>query len=244
MKILVLGNSDTRGTFVSGPTWTNVARALIAARCDEDVSIDEVRFSAERPGSANFAGQRVAEAAADWVVVPVGTFAFAVGFTWVRVQRIFGKRIAAKYRRAEEVVDQRTRSSGESPGRVSVVLRRMTRAAIGTQPLTTAPRLTEAYCEVLRAVARVETAGVLVVFYPPEKGRYVRNRNYEKLRRGLIEAVSRDAAQHHFSILDSEPLFTEHAGPERLVTTDGFHLEKAGHELLGRAVAAVFEKAG
>ena len=237
MKILALGNSDTRGAFASGPTWTTVASDLVRASRDEPVTFEEARFSAERLGSAEFAERRTREGSADLVIVPVGTFAFSVGFSWVRIQRLLGKRVAARYRKAEEDFDRRTREPGTSPGRRSSLARRIVRTVIGTQPFTDPRHLTDSYCEILRALARVESADVLVVFYPPEQGRYVSVRNYDEKRRRLIATVSAEALNHRFRVLNCEPLFDDYQGIESLVTEDGFHLERAGHALLGRAVA-------
>src|SRR6185436_9071833 len=87
VDILVLGNSDTRGDFAAGETWPGVAAAIVQAATGEPANVTERGYSATRPEAAAFAEASARELRPDIVVIPLGTFAFTVGFTWVRVER-------------------------------------------------------------------------------------------------------------------------------------------------------------
>ena len=236
MRILVLGNSDTRGDFAAGATWPEVARASLSANGD-DVVLHEERFSALTPTAAEYARRKVAEFEPDIVVVPLGTFAFSVGFTWVRVQRLFGQRIADRYRRAEEAFDTHTRPAGQAPGRLNNAARRITRRIIGARPLTTRDSLVESYRHLLQVLAQPEGLDVLLVAYPPEEGRLVKVRNLPEERERLLCEIQSIASRHHFRLLDTAPVLAGAPGLDPLITPDGFHLRRGGHHLVGEAVA-------
>ena len=237
MHLLVLGNSDTQGRFVDGPTWSGVLREWLSAEFSEPVTVTEVGFSAVSSAGAEFADRKVRELGPDVVVLPLGTFAFTVGFTWKRVERLFGKRIAARYRRGEEAFDRRTRERGNEPRRLNQLARKSIRRAIGTQPLVSQAQLTRNYLDIIRAIARHEDVDLVLVAYPPEQGRHVSVRNIERKRAEFLEAIGAEARQRHYTLLDSAPLFAGAPPGADLLTTDGFHLQRGGHELLGTAVA-------
>lgn len=237
MNILVLGNSDTRGTFVDGPTWTAVLRMAVATRSGAPVDLSEVAFSAVSASGPAYAERKIRELRPDVVILPLGTFAFSVGFTWKRIERLFGKRIAARYRRAEEAFDRRTREPGNEPRRLNRLGRNAARRIVGTQPLVSQRQLTDSYLEVIRAVARVEDVDLLLVAYPPEQGKHVTIRNLAAKRAEFLAGIRAEASRRHYRLVDSAPLFAAAPPGDDLLTADGFHLQRRGHELLGLAVA-------
>ncbi len=245
MKILLLGNSDTQGIFVDGPTWAGVLREVLANDLGTEVTVTEVKFSAVSPAGPAYAERKVRELQPDLVVLPLGTFAFTVGFSWKRIERLFGERMGARYRRAEEAFDKRTRQAGDEPPRFNRAARKFVRRLIGTQPLTSQERLTANYGDVIRTISRIEDVDLLLVAYPAERGKHVTVRHIEQRRAAFLGDVGREAQLRHFGLLDSGPLFAAAPADPPLMTTDGFHLQRAGHELLGRAVAeAVLQRRG
>ncbi|MEO8540985.1 MAG: GDSL-type esterase/lipase family protein [bacterium] len=245
MNILVLGNSDTQGVFSDGPTWSGIARDRVAANLAEEVVVTEAGFSAVSASGAAYAERKIRELSPDVVILPLGTFAFTVGFTWKRIEGLFGKRIAARYRRAEETFDRRTREKGEQPHRLNQAARKLIRRGIGTQPLISQKDLTKNYAEIIRVISRFEDTDLLLVAYPAERGRHVRVGRIEERRKGFLADVQAEANRHHYRLLDSGPLFAGGADDGTLLTADGFHLQRGGHELLGQAVAAaVVERLG
>lgn len=242
MRVLVLGNSDTRGDFAAGETWPAVVAAALSAGKGRECLLREVPFSAIAPGAPEYAVRKVTEFDADLVILPLGTFAFSVGFAWVRVRRLFGKRVAERFRRAEEAFDTRTRPAGRVPGRFNTFTRRAIRRLLGTQPLTSRAALGESYRTLLQALARAEGIHVLVVAYPPEQGKLVKLPDLGEQRKAFLAEVAAAARRHHFFLLDTAPLFQARPA-EPLITPDGFHLQAGGHRLVGEAVARAIEAA-
>jgi len=238
MRILVLGNSDTRGEFAPGVTWPEQAAALVSAATREEVSIDERRFSATRPDAPAFAATLVEEVRPDLVLLPLGTFAFTAGFTWVRVQRFFGVRVANWYRKGEAAMDSRTRNEQRLPNSMGRTLRGTMRRLVGTQPMTTSKGLATNYRDVLRALAQAEDCNVLVVAYPPERATSVTVRDAFEQRRMFLEDVAAEAALHRFHLVDSMAAYHDAPNSGELFTPDGFHSTAAGHQVLGAVVAA------
>lgn len=237
VRLLVLGNSDTQGRFVDGPTWSAVLRDTLRSDLDEAVELTETGFSAISAGAASFAERKVRELEPDVVVLPLGTFAFTVGFTWKRLERLFGRRIAQRYRRAEEAFDRRTREDGHEPRRVNRLARTAIRSALGTEPLISQATLRRNYADILRAIARIENVDVVLVAYPPEQGRHVTVRNVARRREEFLRDLTAEARSRHYGVVDTAPLFSSAPAGDALLTADGFHLQRHGHELVGAAVA-------
>jgi hypothetical protein len=233
LRVLVLGNSDTRGEFAPGPTWTQIAQSRLPS--DEFV---ERGFSPIGETAPAFVERLVQQHEPDLVVLPLGTFLFTVAFTWPRVRRLLGSRLASRYRQAEEAFDAKTRPVGEPPGRLNTFARRSARRLLGTRPIVRRHELEAAYERVLQVLARHEDLDVLLVAYPPERSRLVKVRRIDEERAAFLSHVGAFAAQRHFRLLDSEPLFAARSGDPQIMTADGFHLERQGHALLGAAVAA------
>lgn len=236
MQILVLGNSDTRGDFAAGQTWPWVAASVVEAAIGEPVTVTERGFAATRPEAPAYAETVARELRPDVVVVPLGTFAFTVGFTWVRVQRLFGKRVARWYRKSEAAIDQHTRDAARQPNRLGAAARTIMRRTVGTQPMTSWSALAGNYVDVIRALARVEDVDVLLVAYPPERGSSVTNRRAADQRLRFLAAVGEEASRRHYTLVDSRSAYLDAPDPGKLYTPDGFHSSLAGHVVLGRLV--------
>ena len=244
VKILVLGNSDTAGTVAGAKTWPRVAADLVSAQGLAVTELNDVSFSAVGGRAAEFAERKVRELEPDLVILPIGTFAYTVGFVWVQVRERFGVRAATLYRRLEQSFERRTgsRSGGSrSPAKLAVnhAGRRFVRAIIGARPLTTQEELTENYRQILRAVARIEAVEVLVVGYPMESGPLAKKKLTTPARRLRFNADIREEAEaHHYRMLIADDVFAGHPDGN-LITPDGFHLNAAGHRVLGEAAAVV-----
>jgi hypothetical protein len=240
VKILVLGNSDTAGRFSEGETWTGVARDAIAAGSDGGVSLTEIRFSALGADSPKYAERKVREIQPDLVILPLGTFAFTVGFVWVRVRRLVGARPAAWYKRLEDGFDRRTRKGGGLRRTANRWARKAVRATVGAEPLTSRAALTESYRQILRTMSRIEDVDVLLVAYPLERGpSVVKARTAGQRRQKFLAEMAEEAEAHHHAILHCDQVFDRTDDGAALITPDGFHLSTAGHRVLGEAVAAL-----
>ncbi|MBK6663072.1 MAG: hypothetical protein IPG47_10095 [Thermoflexaceae bacterium] len=163
MRILVLGNSDTAGMYTDAETWPAVVAARLAARGPQDVTVVERPFWALNPRAPTIAVERAQETGADLVVLPLGSFAFTVGFVWVRVRRLFGERAARRFRAAEASFDNRTRRRNGIRASANRLSRGVARSLIGIEAPHSVEETAAAYVAVLRALSRVETLDVLVV---------------------------------------------------------------------------------
>ncbi len=237
-KVLVLGNSDTRGEFAPGPTWTAVAQARLNADSPE-YEFAERGFTPLGEGMPAFIERVLAQHEPDLVVLPLGTFLFTVGFSWPRIRKLFGARAANRYRQAEEQFDTKTRPAGAPPGRANSAARKTARRLVGTQPIMSRAALEASYGRVLDVLARHEDLDVLLVAYPAERGRLVKVRKIAAERQAFVDAIGALAARRHFRLLDSAPLFAGREDDDDIMTADGFHLQGAGHVVLGEAVAGV-----
>ncbi|MEP7214674.1 MAG: SGNH/GDSL hydrolase family protein [Anaerolineaceae bacterium] len=243
MKILVLGNSDTAGMFAGASTWPRVAAELVYGQGVAVTEFNDVSFSAVGALGAAFAERKVRELEPDLVILPIGTWPYSVGFVWVQVRERFGVRAAKLYQRLERSFETRTGSGGGSPSPSKSTInragRRFARTLIGARPLTTQEELTENYRQILRAIARIEAVEVLLVDYPAETGPLAKKKLSTPARRTRFLADIREEAEaHHYRLLVADDAFAAH--PEgSLITPDGFHLNEAGHRVLGDAAAAV-----
>ncbi len=236
VKILVLGNSDTEGLMSGGKTWTAVARDSIEDALGEPVTLHETRFFLSAAGAPEFAERKVREAQAELVILPVGTFSFTVGFVWVRVRDLFGERAGARYRRWEEAFDVKTLHRGPALSALNRAGRALTRTLIGTCPLTTREQLTRDYAEALRGLSRVEDVQVALVAYPG-RGKYTTRGKAPAQRCLFLAAVRAEAQERHHLWVDSSEEFEARAKDVPTSTPDGFHLNEAGHRVLGSIVA-------
>lgn len=237
MKLLVLGNSDTAGLFSGGDTWTQVLRERLSGSGADAATVIEIRFSATGAGAAAFAQRKVREFEPDVVILPVGTFAFTVGFVWVRVRSLFGARVAGWFRRIEEGFDRRTRRPGMKSAGINRFGRRAARAVFGAQAMASAESLAESYCDVLRSMARAEEVRVVVMVYPPEGGPYLVRGNLAEKRSQFLAAVETESENHLYQVIRAEGVFAHKSGGKPMTTPDGFHLNAEGHRLLGEALA-------
>jgi len=240
VKVLVLGNSDTAGLFSAGETWPSVLAARLRALSGGDVTLEEQGFWALKPADRTRAVERAREWDADVVVLPLGSFAFTVGFVWVRVRRLFGERAGRWFRSTERGFDDRTRRRGGVRAWTNGIARRAARTVIGVEAIHTAGETAEAYVAVVRALSRLEAVDVLLVEYPAERGPGVVGGDIVKRRREFMAAVRAEAQAHRYRLLTCAGTLGE---GDEFVTPDGYHLSPAGHARLGTAVAdAIHER--
>ncbi len=239
MKILVLSNSDTVGAMAAGPTWTERVRDTRPAS-DLPVTLTTMFFAPVGAGAASYVARKVVAGAADLVLVPIGTYAFTVGFVSKRVERLFGTRVAARYRRLERGFDQSTRGRGGVRSRLNGLARTFARRVIGTAPLATVSEVSNTYEQIFGSLARLEQALVVVVTYPPEGGL---GRRHLDERRQCFKQLREAANRHHFAWVDGTEAVASLAPGEEAVTPDGFHLSPAGHRAMAEAVSREIDAA-
>lgn len=226
MKVLVLGDSDSAGTFNGGITWTKLVEASLSD--GEPVSVRSVAFSAVPAGAAAFAERKVRELSPDVVILLVGGFGFTFGFVELRIQRLFGKRAAAWSKRVESGFDARTRRPAEAPNRLNKFGRGLVRRVIGTEPLTTREQLTTNFREVFQALARLEDTDVIALTYPGI-GHHAHRRHARVERRRFFADLKRSAETHHFVWVSTEGMFDD-LPDWHSYAVDELHFNQLGHE--------------
>lgn len=230
--MLVLSNSDTTGQMVAGTTWTARTAAAIGEASGEIPSVHEVPFAPVGGGAAAYAAKKLMGADPDIAIVPIGTYAFSIGFVSKRIERLFGRRAADWYRRREYRFDTATRDGGAARRGLNHLARRVARRAVGVAPLATVDEVIATYLAVFGTLAAMEQALVVAVIYPNVGG--------EKVRRDRALCAMRlkaEAERLHFGWVDAEDAMTQLLPGEDGTTPDGIHMSEAGHRELGRAVA-------
>ena len=236
MKVLVLGNSDTAGLFSGGKTWTAIARDGLAQRLGETVELAEVAFGVLGPTAPLYAEKKVREHDPDLVILPVATFSFTIGFVWKRVEGLFGRRAGRWYKRVEDSFDATTRAKGSVRDCLNNAARTIARRVIGTRPLATQQETTDAYRQVVAALARVEDTQVVLVAYG-QRGKHNFGRGGPERRQAFMSAVASAARDQHVLFLDGKEAYEGVPREVPTTTPDGYHQNQYGHELLGQFVA-------
>ncbi len=175
------------------------------------------------------------------VVLLVGSCAFTFGFVELRIQRLFGTRVAALAKRLEAWFDRSTRGPGASPTHLHRAVRRVVRAAIGTEPLTTREQLTQNYLETFRALARFEHLYVVLMAYPGV-GAHAHTPRDQAQRKLFFDDMRAAADRHHFGWVDLRQHFDGSRDFSGFAVEE-LHFNLAGHQrsaaAMGPAVAAM-----
>ncbi|MEX0784156.1 MAG: hypothetical protein WD557_16055 [Dehalococcoidia bacterium] len=234
MKLLVLGNSDTRGVFSGGQTWSQVVADGLAEHRGEPVEVREIGFTVLGPSAAPYAERKVREFEPDLVILPVGTFAFTIGFVWKRVARLFGTRAGRWYKRMEDSFDGATRAKGPARDSLNRGVRATVRRVVGTQPLGSQQEVTAGYRDVIATLARFESAQVVLVAHAA-RGQHHHRPGAMVRRAAFLADVERAGREHHFTWVNGDEAYANESDAD-VKTRDGFHQSQAGHRLLGEHV--------
>ncbi|MGI8926726.1 MAG: hypothetical protein ACR2HN_08805 [Tepidiformaceae bacterium] len=237
MKILLLGNSDTAGQMIQGETWPELIRSGLERGTAARAALDEKRLAPYGPRAAAVVSEAAEASQPDIVILPLVTYAFAVGYVSLRVRQRFGERAYRWYLRAEGAMQRRT--SGESrPARLANTwTQRLARKVIGVAPRATVEEVTETYLEIFRRLARLEDLQVLALSYPAF------SEELQRLNPGMMtttrrfESVLREAgAGHRFLWADGEAALEAAGATATGVASDGSHLSVLGHHLYAEMV--------
>ncbi|MEX2081319.1 MAG: hypothetical protein WEC33_06855 [Dehalococcoidia bacterium] len=237
MEILILGDSDSAGAMTGGVAWPELLGASLGGREQEPAGVRSINFSAVPAGAAAYAERKLAELRPDVVILVAGSFAFTFGFVELRIQRLFGRRVAAWAKRLEGRFDAVTRGPEEAPGRTNALGRKVVRWLIGTEPLTTREQLTRNYEEIFRAVARFEQTDVVVMTYPGI-GEHARKGNAPRQRAIFFRDLGAAAEAHHFGWVSLSEVFDAQTDWQA-VRVDELHFSAGAHATIAGAVSEV-----
>lgn len=232
MEVLVLGDSDSSGAFSDGVSWLQLLEGSLTG--GEPSAVRLVRFSPIPAGAAEFADGKVRELKPDVVIVLVGAYGFTFGFVELRVRRLLGQRAAKFSKRLESGFDARTKGRAGRPSRLNRLGRRIARAVIGTEPLTTREQLTANFKETFRTLARLEDTEVIAVTYPGI-GHHANTGKVPQLRKAFFAELKEYAEAQHLTWVSLEGLFAD-LPDWRTYAIDELHFNPFGHERVAEQV--------
>jgi hypothetical protein len=209
--------------------------ASLAEKLAQPVEVLATPFSIVPENASEFAEKRVRDVEPEAVILLLGTFPFTAGFTWLRIQQLFGKRAGRWYKRIEEQFDTRTSSDAGKPSRFNLLSRTAVRRIVGTRTYTTREKSTERYRATFRVLSRFEDTRIVVMSYPGV-GQHARTGKGPERRRIFIAEMQQAAKEHHFQWVDGAAVFTGVDVNE--VKLDDLHFGAKGHQLLAEAVEA------
>jgi hypothetical protein len=235
MKLLVLGNSDTSAAFSGGRSWAELVREGLERELSEPIEYEHLVFGPFGRQSPALAEELVRDSEADVVILPLGDFAFTTGFVWKRVESLFGRRAGRSYRRREQQFDAATRGGRRMRTALNGLARRWARRLVGTQPLMSVEQASSCYEAVVRAIARVEQAHVVLVGYPTAGPPHEKPR-LDRERERFHARVREVAARHRYQWVAANDAVAHLPSATDVFTPDGFHMNQLGHQLLGAHV--------
>jgi hypothetical protein len=243
MKLLVFGNSDSKGGLVVGAPWPEQMRARLEAETGVPVELRHRGLSPLGEDAAGRAERMVAEAQPDHVVLPLSNFAFAIGFVEPRIERLLGKRAAEAYLRAEHAFEAKTGTTATRRSRINRMARKTLRRAVGTEPHASVEQVANVYIDILHRLSRAEHLQVVALTYPAfgkallKKNRKAETKNerFERLVRAVVE-------EHRFLWVDGQAAVRQAGLGDAVLAEDGSHLSAVGHALYGQVLASVISR--
>jgi lysophospholipase L1-like esterase len=234
VEILLLGDSDTAGIRIAGPSWPELLKADLDSDGGGAVTIHTVMFTPVPASAAAYAERRAREQNADVIILPVSAWGFTLKFVEYRVQRLLGKRVAQWYKRGERRFDRATSSRGRPLGRVNRAGRKLARTVLGAQAQISRRQLAEHYREIFNALARIEDTQVVAMMYPALGARALSPKT--KAHRAAFQEEMREAAlARHFVWLDSQGIFLAGRDIDEFAL-DELHFTDEGHRLIAEAM--------
>lgn len=228
-RVLLFSHSDAEGRFSGGRGW-----GTMLGEREAEVALVSVDFFAGAPSSAAYAARKVAEHEPDVIVLPLGTYGFAMEYVELRIRRLLGERAGRLYKRAEVKFDHATRQRDREPRRFNRWARRLLRSTIGAEGAVAQEEYTAHVEETLRAIARFEDSRVVIVTRYPGTGALDSKRTRPR-REAFHRRVEAIAGQHRFALIDVGAALAPYGEPKQFFV-DLIHLNAAGHALIGPVV--------
>lgn len=239
MKILFLGDSGGSGNLNDGPTWTEVMRELLAEEFHEPVEVEHKIFIATGEKAASIAVKAVEKHEPDLVVLTIGPYVFSTPFVWLRVRRLFGRRVGHWFRDIEQSFNSVTYEKGRVRQRINRVLRAVAHKVIGAETITTREESTQVYKDTLLQLARTEELQVMAVTNAGRRKIYQGTKLAEE-RRLQIEDVRAYAEARHFLFVDTSPAFAGQDDGDGHIQSDGLHGTDGYQVIMGEFVTSAY----
>ncbi len=239
LRVLVLGNSNTRTAGDRHVTWPEHVRRDVLAQAGVALETTDRPFYAEAPGAAEYARRQVERFQPQIVIVAASCVAVAAPMASVRLKERFG-RAADPVIRVGEMVD-RLLLGGGHPGRTAyIALHRAVQRVVGVAPTTTLEELVSSYRETFRVLARAEGLRQVVVASTTQYGKNARRRFPAST--GIVvafnEEVRKAATAQHFAWADRDRALDGdgHPGREACIDVDGIHMTDLGQRRMANGV--------
>ncbi len=164
MKVLIVGASDTLGTYLPDPSqgMRGILASELPVRLKQPVDVDHMRFFSHFPKAPEHAFANVRERAPDVTVLAAHSMAFATPSLGARLVHIFGWKAGRWIERRIWDADSRARKGG-----ILAPLRGPARAiayrVIGTSTYTGVEETIRHYSETVNLLARIEDMQLVVV---------------------------------------------------------------------------------
>ena len=230
-RVLLFSHSDAEGRFTGGRGW-----GTMLAEGDSAIELISVDFFAGAPSSAAYAAKKVTQHEPEVVVLPLGTYGFAMEYVEYRIRRLFGERAARLYKRAEVSFDGATRDGGSPPRRLNALARQILRATIGAEGAIPQGQYTAHVEATLSALARFEDVRVVIVTRYPGTG-VLDTRRLRPKREAFHRAVEAIAKAHRFRVVSVGDSLAPFGEPAEFLI-DPIHLNEPGHEIFAPFVRA------
>lgn len=246
MKILVLGHSGSEGGQLADPqaAWRYWLPAELSKRTGSEVELVHEKLFAHVPGAADRAGMLARRHEPDVIILPLTTHSFTVPFVVTKVRRKFGKRAGDWWERTTQKADAATRHRGPAWRRANEFSRVAALKVIGSEPLVTYAEGLEAYFEIMRRLASLEQADVLLLGAAPHAGPAgTQNKNEAKIIARFHRDIREACERQHFVFVDKIPAF-EAGGYDEKFYPDGIHNNELGHRAMGEVLLAAFDAEG
>lgn len=234
MKVLLLGNSDTRGEAAAGSSWAETAVAPWRAAGIE-VDLVERRFAPIGARAVEIADRYLRETRPDAVFIPLSEYAFWAASVEVQVRHRFGLRAARFYKRLETAFEKLTAGRRGAHGAAHGSVRFVARRLIGVRALASVEEVTATYLAVFSRLAQEEGLDVWVISYPLTPLLARKPPELAQARARFLEELGAAAAARYFHWLDGDAAIAR-AGltSERAYTADHVHVSAAGRYAIGR----------
>ena len=238
MRVIVFGNSDTRGAVVPGPTWPELARRSLEALTGPVELVDR-NFVPLGARAASVAARLAEEARGDVLLLPLSEYAFWAETVELQVRRLFGTRAARLFKRAEQRFVRAAARGGPAGAATDSVARGLARRVIGTRAPASVAEVIGTYSEVFRRLARLEELEVVVIAYPAPPAAAHWPRRLRAGRERFIAELRSEADRLRFAWVDGDAVATGAGlGPHETYAPDGVHIGEPMHAPLARAVLA------
>jgi hypothetical protein len=242
MKVLLFGNSDTRGEAAPGSSWAETA--LETAGWAGGVDFYERRFAPVGHRAMALVDGYLDGIEPDVVFIPLSEYAFWAASVEVQIRELFGRRAARVYKRLERAFERLT--GGDR--RVAAVARESVRGAarrvIGVRPLASPEDVEKTYREAFRRLAQHEGLHVYVVAYP-RTPLLDRDAKLAASRARFLEQLRVAATAHHFRWVDGDEAMSARglSGAE-CFSRDMVHVSPLGREVVGLALGEALGGSG